>query len=120
MLNASKLSSGTIQKYPSHITVMLSIPFFDKVMQKCYTYSMVISMETLMPTQNPRINITFDVETAKTLTDLSHQEHKSVSSLAKELIIEALERREDRALSAIAEVRDTPHAKRVKHDDAWK
>ena len=44
----------------------------------------------------------------------------SVSSLTKELILEALERREDMALSAIAELRDKPKVKKVKHDDAWK
>lgn len=73
-----------------------------------------------MPTQNPRINVTFEVATAGLLADLARQEHKSLSSLAKELIMEALDRREDRVLSAIAEVRDTPKAKRVKHDDVWK
>lgn len=54
------------------------------------------------------------------LSHLAEHEHKSVSSLAKELIIEALERREDMVLSAIAEIRDVKNAKRIKHDDAWK
>jgi len=44
----------------------------------------------------------------------------SVSSLAKELILEALERSEDMVLSAIAEIRDIENTKRIKYTDAWK
>lgn len=73
-----------------------------------------------MPTKNPRINITLEQAVAGILLSMAKHEHKSVSSLAKELIIEALERREDMNLSAIAEVCDTPKAKRIKHDDVWK
>jgi hypothetical protein len=73
-----------------------------------------------MPTKNPRVNITFEETTACLLAQLANQEHKSVSSLAKELILEALERREDMVLSAIAEIRDRERAKKVKHDDVWK
>ena len=73
-----------------------------------------------MPTKNPRINITFEEVYAELLSDLAKQEQKSVSSFAKELIIEALERREDVALSDLAEVRDIEKAKKIKHKDAWK
>lgn len=73
-----------------------------------------------MTTKNPRINITLEKSTNALLAQFAEQEHKSISSIAKELVLEALERREDRVLSAIAEVRDTTKAKRVKHKDAWK
>lgn len=73
-----------------------------------------------MPTKNPRINITLEPATAAILTSLSEQEHKSTSSLAKELILEALERREDMVLSAIAESRDHADQKTISHNDAWK
>ncbi len=73
-----------------------------------------------MPTKNPRINITFEEATAALLTDLAKQEEKSVASLAKELILEALERREDMVLSAIAEVRYAKTTKRISHEKAWK
>jgi hypothetical protein len=53
------------------------------------------------------------------LLNLAEQENKSVASLARELILEALERREDMVLSALAEIRDTKEARRVNHDDAW-
>lgn len=72
-----------------------------------------------MPTKNPRVNITFEEATARLLTSLAKQEEKSLSSLAKELILEALERREDKILSEIAEERDTKKAKKVKHKDVW-
>ncbi len=73
-----------------------------------------------MPTKNPRINITLEESTAGFLARLAHQEHKSISSIAKELVLEALERREDIALSAIAKARDGVKAKRIKHSAAWK
>ena len=72
-----------------------------------------------MPTKHPRVNITFEEATAVLLADLAHQEHKSVSGFAKELILEALERREDMSLSALAEIRDHGESKKVKHEDVW-
>lgn len=72
-----------------------------------------------MPTKKPRVNITFEEVTAGLLAELAKQEHKSVPSLAKELILEALERREDMVLSAIAKIRDVENAKRISHKDVW-
>lgn len=72
-----------------------------------------------MPTNNPRINVTFQMVTAVLLAQLAKQESKSVSALTKELILEALEHREDIALSAIAKIRDVENVKRVSHKDAW-
>ena len=57
---------------------------------------------------------------SKLLVHLANHEHKSMASLTKELVMEALERREDVMLSALAKVRDHAKAKRVKHIDAWK
>jgi len=73
-----------------------------------------------MPTKNPRINITFDQEYSELLTTMAKKRRQSVSSLAKDLILEALERQEDMALSELAEARDIVKAKRAKHKDAWK
>lgn len=44
----------------------------------------------------------------------------SLAELTKKLALKALERREDRALSAIVEARDKKTAKTITHDDAWK
>lgn len=73
-----------------------------------------------MPTTNPRVNITLEKSVSLLLEQQAKHEHKSVASFAKELILEALERREDMALSAIAKVRDVKQVKRIKHEDAWK
>lgn len=73
-----------------------------------------------MPTKNPRVNITFDPSVTKVLAQLALQENRSVASMANELVLEALERREDVALSDIAALRDKPKTKRYKHSDAWK
>lgn len=73
-----------------------------------------------MPTKNPRVNITFEESTAKLLSALAKGNHKSMSGMAKELILEALAMREDVALSNIADIRDQENIKTVKHEDAWK
>jgi hypothetical protein len=73
-----------------------------------------------MPTKSPRINITFEHATAALLATLARHEHKSMSSITKELVLEALERREDKVLSSIAETRDTNSTRTVKHVDVWK
>jgi len=73
-----------------------------------------------MPTLNPRVNITFDPETVDILVYFAEKQHKSISGLTKELVLEALERREDMDLSAIAKIRDVPNAKKMTHKNAWK
>lgn len=73
-----------------------------------------------MPTKHPRINITLEESLAGLLAQLAEQENMSISSLAKALLLEALERREDMALSTLAEIRDGIKVKRIKHEDVWK
>lgn len=73
-----------------------------------------------MSTKNPRINVTFEEVTAGLLSQLAHQEHKSVASLVRELALEALEMREDFYLSKVAEKLDTEGVKTYGHDDVWK
>ncbi len=73
-----------------------------------------------MPTKNPRLNVTFEPRMLGLLTKAAAQEHKSLSSFAKELILEALERREDIALSAIAASRDKKTSKVYSHEETWK
>ncbi len=75
-----------------------------------------------MTTKNPRISVTFDSPILEILGSLSKKEQKSISSIAKELICEALELREDIALSKIAEDSEkrSKRRKTVSHEDAWK
>jgi hypothetical protein len=73
-----------------------------------------------MATKNPRINVTFEESAAGLLAKLASQEHKSVSSLVRELALEALELREDLYFSKYAEKLDVKGAKTFTHDEAWK
>ena len=73
-----------------------------------------------MATKNPRLNITFEPEIVSLLTAIAKKEQRSISNVAKELVREALEKREDAALSALAEERIAKKEKIVSHDDAWK
>ncbi|HEY1097197.1 MAG TPA: hypothetical protein VGF14_08155 [Alphaproteobacteria bacterium] len=72
-----------------------------------------------MPSKNPRVNMTFEADLLGILTQLATRENKTVAGLAKELVFEALELREDIALSQLAALRDKPQ-KTHKHDDVWK
>ncbi len=67
-----------------------------------------------------RIGLTFDAASVAQLANLAALEQKTVAGLAKELVFEALERREDMALSKLADKRDQPNAKHISHADAWK
>jgi len=73
-----------------------------------------------MTTKHPRLNVTLDSEGMKAIEFLAKQGDKSLSSIAKELIEEALELREDIYFSRIAAQRDTPDAVWISHEDAWK
>ena len=73
-----------------------------------------------MKTKNPRINVTFEERTAGLLSHLAHEANQSVSSLVRNLTLEALEMREDLYLSKIAEQLDKEGAKTYDHISAWK
>ena len=69
----------------------------------------------------PRINIALEKAYFELLTLLAEQENTSVSSLAKELILETLDNREDMVLSEIARIRDdVEKTRKIKHEKAWK
>ena len=53
------------------------------------------------------------------LAHLAREGDTSLSAVAKELILDALERREDMALSLIAKMRDVERVKKIQHKDAW-
>jgi len=72
-----------------------------------------------MPTQKPRIGLTLASETATLLGTMAQATHQSTASLAKELLLEALEDREDVSLSALAEVRSVENQKLLSHSDVW-
>lgn len=72
-----------------------------------------------MANQKPRLNVTMDPVEEKFLAQLAKKERKSVSSLIRELVLEALERREDVALSALANVRLAESKETVAHEDVW-
>lgn len=73
-----------------------------------------------MTTKNPRINVTFEEDTAGLLAHLAHEEQKSVAKVVRELTLEALELREDLYLSKIAEKLDKKNSKTYSHTEAWK
>lgn len=74
-----------------------------------------------MPTKNPRINIVLEEPLYRIIREMAEKDGLSMSNLSRDLIREALELREDTALAALAEKRDTTlkAADRLEHGDAW-
>ncbi|MEK7800966.1 MAG: hypothetical protein AAB276_00800 [Pseudomonadota bacterium] len=73
-----------------------------------------------MTTQNQRINITLESDVLDLLSVMAVKERKSVSGMAKTLILDALERHEDLALFHLVSMREAKGEKRIAHDGAWK
>lgn len=73
-----------------------------------------------MATKNQRINVTLDREQLDVLKAIALTKDKSLSNVAQQLIIEALDKHEDMALSQLADARDHEKSDLVSHEDAWK
>ncbi|MEM9242896.1 MAG: hypothetical protein AAGA27_02410 [Pseudomonadota bacterium] len=73
-----------------------------------------------MPANNHRIKVTIEPQLNDQIVFLAEHENKSVSKLIKELVIEALEKREDICLSELAEKRDRKGQITVSHVNAWR
>ena len=74
-----------------------------------------------MPTKNPRVNIVVEPPLYRALNDLATSEGVSMSTIARDLIREAINLREDVALAALADTRMKTFDKKValSHEDVW-
>lgn len=72
-----------------------------------------------MATKHPRLNVVMNEDLMKTLSFIADHEDKSLSIIAKELIEESLEKREDYHLSALAMRREEEAQEYIFHDKAW-
>ncbi len=73
-----------------------------------------------MPTKNPRLNVVLTKTILQALTEIAKHQDKSLSIIAQELIVEALDRHEDILLSSLAMKRELHSKRSVAHDRAWK
>ncbi|MFZ2397141.1 MAG: hypothetical protein WAW31_00495 [Smithella sp.] len=75
-----------------------------------------------MPAKNPRVNIVIEPPLYGVLHDLATSGGVSISTLARDLIREAIELREDVALAALAGKRIKTFNRKValSHKDIWK
>lgn len=73
-----------------------------------------------MPTKHPRLNVVLTKVVLQALTEIAKHEDKSLSVVAQELIVEALDRHEDLLLSGLAMKRESETKKTVSHDKAWR
>lgn len=73
-----------------------------------------------MPTKHPRVNITLEPEQLGLIASMVQKRGQSVSAVARDLMLEALELQEDRHFSALAETREKRTKRWMPHDAAWK
>ncbi len=75
-----------------------------------------------MPTKNPRVNIVVEPPLYSVMHDLAISEGVSMSTIARDLIREAIDLREDVALAALADIRMKTFNRKValSHKDVWK
>lgn len=78
--------------------------------------------EWIMPTKNPRVNIIVEQPLYIAMHDLANSEGISMSAIARDLILEAIELREDVALATLADKRVKTFNRKasLSHDDVWK
>ena len=74
-----------------------------------------------MPTKNPRVNIVVEPPLYIAMQDLAACEGVSMSTVARDLIREAIDLREDVALAALADTRIKTFDKKkaLTHKDVW-
>jgi len=75
-----------------------------------------------MPTKNPRVNIVVEPPLYSVMHDLAASEGVSMSTIARDLIREAIDLREDAALAAFADKRMKSFDRKaaLSHEDVWK
>ena len=72
----------------------------------------------MMPTVNPQINVTLEPQLAEEVYRLAAQKKLSTSRMLRELIIEVLQKHEDRFLFQLADSRALSSKKTISHKDA--
>jgi predicted DNA-binding protein len=74
-----------------------------------------------MPAKNPRINIVVEPPLYGVMHDLAASEGVSMSTIARDLIREAIDLREDVALAALADTRMETFDRKaaLSHEDIW-
>ncbi|MDR1208201.1 MAG: hypothetical protein LBJ89_02520 [Holosporales bacterium] len=72
-----------------------------------------------MPTKLQRINLSIEKDIIEDLELLASITQKTITGLAKELIIDALDRREDLYLSKLANEMDKEGTKTLSHEEFW-
>lgn len=74
-----------------------------------------------MPTKNPRVNVVVEPPLYSIMHDLAQKTGVSMSTLARDLIREALEIREDVALGDFAEIRIKTFNRdsALSHEETW-
>ena len=76
--------------------------------------------EIVMPTSKKRLNLTLPEDLEEMLIGFAKRDKMPVAAKAIELLKIAIEIEEDAVWAQLAAERDTPDAKFISHEDAWK
>jgi hypothetical protein len=74
-----------------------------------------------MPTKNPQVTVVVEPPLYSAMQDLAASEGVSMSTVARDLIREAIDLLEDVVLAALADIRIKPFGKEeaLTHEDVW-
>jgi predicted DNA-binding protein len=72
-----------------------------------------------MPGLSKRVNLSLEVDVVKDLEMLAKVSNKSVSTIAKELILKALDLNEDIYLASLAEQLESENPETISHEKFW-
>ena len=100
---------------------MFSLGFYKNIFEAHIFKLKSFTRKKTMPIENPRIHIVVEYSLYGMMHDIAQAEGLSLSALACNLIREALELREDVALSALTEVREKTFSRKksLSHKQVW-
>jgi len=110
-----------VLEYPA---ILMGIRNFNQafVLTQCIiSVTLTRKGERTMPTKNPRVNIVIEPPLYSVLHDLATSEGVSMSTIARDLIREAINLREDVALASFADTRMRTFDRKgaLSHEDVW-
>jgi len=120
----------SVVKYP---VILTGIQHLKR--QSCFDFNEVFTLtwciisvtlitkgDKMMPTKNPRVNIVVEPSLYSVMHDLATSEGISMSTIARDLIREAIDLREDVSLAAFADTRMKSFDRKaaLSNEDVWK
>lgn len=96
----------------------------QEILQKIHTYVTLKKKEDFMPTEKPRVNVTFNPNDYEVMELVCKKKKLSMSSLVRKVVEDWLEEYEDMLLARRAEQAEKEWiangCKTISHEELWK